>query len=136
MLVKEIMTPDPVCVQSTASVQDVLDVLWGAEVRHIPVVENGELVAIVSDRDVQNYLLPRAEQIAEPTEAQARRESGVDAVWHKEVYSASPDTDVRELINTMIEHRIGAVPVLETSSKHVVGIVSYVDVLRLCWQLL
>jgi acetoin utilization protein AcuB len=47
-----------------------------------------------------------------------------------------PETEVSEAIDLMIEHRIGALPVVEPDSTKLVGIVSYVDVLRAARDLL
>jgi acetoin utilization protein AcuB len=46
------------------------------------------------------------------------------------VVTVNPESDVAEVIDLMIEHKIGAVPVVEADSTRLVGIVSYVDALR------
>ena len=46
------------------------------------------------------------------------------------VVSVDPETEVGEVVDLMIEHRIGAVPVVARGTDEIVGIVSYVDVLR------
>jgi acetoin utilization protein AcuB len=53
-----------------------------------------------------------------------------------DVVAVNATDDLIEAIDLMIEHRIGAVPVVETGSSALVGIVSYVDVLRTARDLL
>lgn len=45
--------------------------------------------------------------------------------------AVSPDADVSEVIDLMLDERIGAVPVVD-EADHVCGIISYVDILRAC----
>jgi CBS domain-containing protein len=56
-------------VDITGSVQDAADMMFGAEIRHVPVVEQSNPVGIVGDRDLQSYLLPHPEQIVRPDDA-------------------------------------------------------------------
>jgi acetoin utilization protein AcuB len=47
-----------------------------------------------------------------------------------DVISVNPETELEEVVDLMIEHKIGAVPVVEADSSKLVGIVSYIDALR------
>jgi CBS domain-containing protein len=47
-----------------------------------------------------------------------------------DVLSVDEDTDVAEVIDTMIDQRIGALPVVDAHSGRLCGIVSYVDILK------
>jgi CBS domain-containing protein len=47
-----------------------------------------------------------------------------------EVIAVGPEADIGEVIDLLIEHRIGAVPVVQEETREVLGIISYVDVLR------
>jgi CBS domain-containing protein len=46
------------------------------------------------------------------------------------VIAVGPEADVGEVIELLITHRIGAVPVMQEETRQVLGIISYVDVLR------
>src|SRR2546423_1655248 len=54
---EDIMTPKPVTVDSTSTVQDAADLMVAADVRHLPVVTHGTLVGMISDRDLRSYVL-------------------------------------------------------------------------------
>ncbi len=47
-----------------------------------------------------------------------------------DVNSVEPDTEVGSVIALLLGHKIGALPVVETGTREVLGIISYVDVLR------
>jgi acetoin utilization protein AcuB len=48
----DLMTTNPVTVSPTATIADAWDLMTGLEIRHLPVLEKGKLVGIVSDRDL------------------------------------------------------------------------------------
>jgi acetoin utilization protein AcuB len=124
------MTRDPVVVDITGTVQDAADVVFASEVRHVPVVDQGNLVGMVSDRDIRTYTLTRAEQIIRPDEAQAHLGANVCTVMRTDVISVQIDTPVADIVDILLRERIGAVPVLQIASRQLLGMVSYIDVLR------
>jgi acetoin utilization protein AcuB len=51
-------------------------------------------------------------------------------VMTSDVISVEPDTEVGDVIGLLIDRRIGALPVIDVDTREVLGIISYVDVLR------
>ena len=96
----------------------------------MPVVDGGALVGMVSDRDLAQFDIGRLLAI-EGAEA-VRRELGtaVVKVMSADVIAVDPETELNEIVELLVEHRIGAVPVVPSGTREVVGIVSYIDVLR------
>ena len=126
----DVMTRRPVTLDITGTVQDAVDLMWAADVRHIPVLEHGTLVGMISDRDLRSYMLPRSERIFRPDEERARLAVSINAVIPSDVMTVRPDTPVAELLDILLEEKIGAVPVLAPDTGDLIGIVSYIDVLR------
>jgi acetoin utilization protein AcuB len=85
---------------------------------------------MLSDRDLGRLDIARA-LTSEGAEA-LRRElaTAVVNVMSSDVIAVEPDTDLGEVVELLLEHRIGALPVVEPETREVVGIVSYIDVLR------
>ena len=129
MEVSEIMTPNPSRSEVTESVRDAMYKLVELDVRHLPVVDNEELVGMISDRDLREYVVPMASELERVNTSDARFERPVSEVMQGAVISVHPETDVVEVIELMIDHKIGAVPVVQPSSGSLVGIVSYIDIL-------
>ena len=124
MIASEIMTPNPRTVRANASIRTALELLWSNDVRHLPVLdEEDELVGMLSDRDVGTVV--------------QTFDGGLDALGPRKVgdfmsggvISVTVETDLVEVIETLLEQRIGAVPVLDGEGE-LAGIISYVDVLR------
>lgn len=76
----DMLTQHPVTVDITGTVQDAADVMFGAEVRHLPVVMHHTLVGMISDRDLPCSMLPHPEHILHSDEARARTAESVSAV--------------------------------------------------------
>ncbi len=130
MEVSEIMTPNPERVDVTESVRDALLKLVELDVRHLPVVEQGELVGMLSDRDLREFVVPMASDLEAVNTADARFDRAVSTLMKGDVIFVHPATDIVEVIDLMIDHRVGAIPVVEPALGNLVGIVSYIDVIR------
>lgn len=126
MNANDIMTENPMTVLESTSVRDAIELLQTLEVRHLPVVStDGALVGMLSDRDIRNSgtpftLLPE----------RGEEEPPVVEIMTSDVVSVNSESEVNEIIDLMLEHRIGALPVIDPASGRLLGIVSYVDVLR------
>lgn len=130
MSVHDLMTPNPVTVTSRASVAEVWDLMREREIRHVPVVDDGALVGMLSDRDLAHFDMARLLTV-EGAEA-LRRElaTPVVGIMSPDVISVSPEADLSEVVDLLVEHRVGAVPVVRSETGEVIGILSYIDVLR------
>lgn len=127
---EDVMTRNPVTMDIAGTIQDAADLMWAADVRHIPVLAHGALVGMLSDRDLRSYTLPRSEWIFRSDEERARLAVSVSALLPSDVFTARPDTPVAELLDLLLEEKIGAVPVLAPDTGDLIGVVSYIDVLR------
>ena len=123
-----LMTTYPVTVTPEATVAEALDLMRDLDVRHLPVVERGALVGMLSDRDLRHVNLSRL-----LTDADAlRRElaAPVAELMRSDVICVEAETDLSDVIELLLENKIGALPVIQPDTQAVVGIVSYIDVLR------
>jgi acetoin utilization protein AcuB len=126
---RDLMTRSPATVSPQSTIAEAWDVMRELDIRHVPVVENGALIGMLSDRDLARVgLLDRR---APGGVESLRRKLGtpVIEVMSSDVVSIEPETDVSEIIGLLVEHKIGALPVV-ADGPGVVGIVSYIDVLR------
>ncbi len=130
MLAEEIMTRDPRTIPTSATIADAVDALETMHVRHVPVVDDrGILVGIVSDRDLgplmKTFIIDAVvERMPYPPD-----ERSVTEVMTAAPAALRDDALLTEIIDTLIEERIGAVPIVD-DANHVIGIVSYVDLLK------
>jgi acetoin utilization protein AcuB len=136
MIARDVMTPNPTTVSPHARVAAVWDLMRELDVRHVPVVHNGELVGIVSDRDVAWLDVARLLTAEGADGLQRQLATPVIEVMSSNVISVDPDTELSDVIGLMLEHKIGAVPVVSAGTAEIVGIVSYIDVLGAVQDLL
>ena len=130
MIAAELMTENPRTIRPTDLLSEALDALQSMDIRHLPVVDaDNNLVGMISDRD----LGPLMTIFTEGAEAQrmivplSRRR--VAELMSSDVVAVDADADMSDVIEMMLEQRIGAVPVVD-GEGNVSGIISYVDILR------
>ena len=128
MLISEIMTQTPMTGTLKTTVFDALRALEQEEIRHLPIVEDGALRGIVSDRDLARFTSAAVHH--EPEMARQRLRMPVSEIMTADPLTVEADDDVDDAIDLMVENRIGAVPVVDGTDGRLVGIVSYVDILR------
>lgn len=136
MTAEELMTPDPETLTPDDTVRDAMDLLYLLGVRHIPIVRRGRLVGVVSDRDLRDVALPTLTAFEHPDESRKAWARKLGDVMHGDVISVGPEEDAAEIIDLMVDHKVGAIPVVDPDSEELVGIVSYIDVLRVCRDLI
>jgi acetoin utilization protein AcuB len=100
------------------------------------VVDGGELVGMISDRDLRELGIYRLTDVADLDRIKALGETVVSSVMSSDVQSVEPSASLNEVIELMISEKVGAVPVVDGHNGTLVGIISYVDVLRAAGELL
>jgi acetoin utilization protein AcuB len=130
MTAGELMTGNPATVTPQTTVAEARDLMRELDVRHLPVVDGEALIGMVSDRDVGNF--DAARLLSEEGADALRRRLTVPIIqiMSTDVVAAEPDTEMSELIAMLLEHKVGALPVILSGTRQIVGIVSYIDVLR------
>lgn len=121
------MTRQPVTVMPSDGVDEAMALLERYPFRHLPVVDGNRLVGMVSGRDLAlATALPRGRRT--PGHG-ARSRRLVEEILRAPVRSVAPSTPARAAVEAMLEHRVGALPVV--SDGELLGIVTETDVLRL-----
>ncbi len=128
------MTENPITATELMPVDEAMSLLYELDVRHLPVVRDKELLGIISDRDLQSFR-PTGE--GEEIEAAERaHDANVGSLMNTDPVRADPETSVRELTEMMLTNRVGAIPITDGDTGDLVGIVSYVDLLRVLQETL
>jgi acetoin utilization protein AcuB len=119
------MTRGVHAVRSTESLRAAHEVMRSYQIRHLPVIDNGVVVGVVSLRDlILVEGLPGVD---------AYRLTVAEAMTHLP-YVVSPDTDVRQVMREMQRRRLGSAIVVKRGA--LVGIFTTVDALRAFTQTL
>jgi len=123
LLVKDSMTREVVTLSPEDTAKTALALCRERRIRHLPVLEEGRLVGIASDRDFRAAAPP----LGDPGRAAALAEIRVGEVMAREVVTAVADDPIEQAANTMRERRIGCLPVVE--GGELVGIITASDVM-------
>lgn len=122
--VKDSMAREVTTLSPGDTAGDALALCRERRIRHLPVLEDGSLVGIVSDRDLRSA----TPALGDPARASALAEIRVGDVMAREVITADPEDPIDEAANTMRERHINCLPVLE--GEELVGIVTSSDVME------
>jgi CBS domain-containing protein len=95
-------------------------------VRHLPVVSNGALVGVISQRDILRA--PGLLSHLLSTARAALRSLRVQDVMSIDLVTIGADASVEEAAQKLLDHRVGCLPVVEAGA--LVGIVTTSDLLR------
>lgn len=123
MLLEEIMKTEVHSLDPNQTVQNVIDLFEKERIRHAPVVEDGKVVGIVSDRDLKDALPSRftLSPKGEPYEKTVREIMTSDPVI------AHPMDSVEEIAMVFYEQQIGCLPVV--SGGKLAGFITETDLL-------
>ncbi|MEZ4337046.1 MAG: CBS domain-containing protein [Sandaracinaceae bacterium] len=125
---EELMTVDVVTVSEDTTLAAALQVMQEKGIRHLPVVRGDRLVGMLSDRDLQSLGLRLVVDIESLERLESKLNADVASVMSTNLITVTAISDVSEIIDLFLEEQVGAVPVIE--GENLVGIVSYIDVLR------
>jgi len=120
LVVRQIMTPEPSCIEASTTVLDLVRMIHAKAFRHLLVIDElGRLLGVISDRDVLRAIGPGTADKEKLTTTYARDLMSTDLV------TVRPDTPLVEAIGVMIDQGISCLPVVE--SGHLVGIMTNTD---------
>ncbi|AHY46120.1 CBS domain [Rubrobacter radiotolerans] len=125
--VRDSMTRDVVTLGPEASVAQAWEIVRGRGVRHIPIVEDGRLVGLVSDRDLRDASPIRKSSDGGEDENVFGWSSMRDIMTRKPV-TISPFDTIEHAAREIYERRIGCLPVVD--GGELVGIITSADMMR------
>ena len=117
------MTTNPLRVEPTASLSEAMGVLSLAGVRHLPVVENGKLLGMVSERDLLDCFHVDKDRLEEGSSRTVKE------IMSEKLFSVDVEDEAKQVIESMLEGWVGAV-LVTAGEGELVGIISYVDILE------
>lgn len=132
MNVSEVMTRSPIVASPDESVRQLVQLFEKHEFHHLPVVEHGRLLGIISDRDVLRHVSPFVGMINEQQQDVSTLERRAHQVMTRRPMTIEPETSVEEAAAAMLEHRVSCLPVVDSEGR-LFGIVTTRDLLRVAY---
>lgn len=118
MKIREIMTPDAQCIGPDESLVDAAGLMRQLDVGVLPVCEDGDVIGMITDRDITVRAVADARNPADTTVREIMSPGSV---------CVHDDQDVAEAVRVLERHQIRRVPVLNREQR-LVGIVSLGDI--------
>jgi acetoin utilization protein AcuB len=115
MQIVNLMTSDPVTIYPHENLSKAKSIMDAGHFRRVPVVEDGRLVGILTERDLREYT-----GYLESTR--------VNAAMRTELVTVTPYGTVEDAARLMLKHKIGGLPIV--ADGKLVGIVTTSDLLR------
>jgi acetoin utilization protein AcuB len=126
-VVEKWMSKDVITVPPHEKIIDAFELMQGRGIRHLPVIEEGELRGLVTDRDIRLALIPSPLSTPEDRMYHLGALERVDEIMTTDLITVAPHTSIEEAAKLMAKFKIGAVPVV--SQGKLVGILTETDIL-------
>lgn len=117
--VRDVMTQNPTSCNPSATVVDAAKVMASEDVGSVPVVKDGRLAGVVTDRDIVVRVL---------AEGRDPNSTTVGEIASSDLETVSPDDDLDTALRRMASGKVRRLPVVE--GDQLVGIVAQADVAR------
>lgn len=134
MLVGERMSHPVITVTPDMTVLDAVDMLRREHIRRAPVVHDGKLVGIVSEKDMLNASPSAATLLSVWEVNYLVSKIKVKDVMTKRVLTTTEDTPVEEAARLMADSKVGGLPVVRDGK--VVGIITETDVFKIMLEMM
>ncbi|MBI2213369.1 MAG: CBS domain-containing protein [Acidobacteria bacterium] len=130
----EIMTREVVALRPESNLREAIAVIQKFRIRHIPVVENGKLEGIVTDRDIKRATPSLHGGVSQEDYERVLNDTRLFQVMTRDPLSVPPDASLKSVAKILVDKKYGALPVV--ADGVLVGIVSDIDLLRVLHDML
>src|SRR4030042_973036 len=129
MLVQDWMTKNPVTITDETSMMKAIHIMKERRFRRLPVLHQGKLVGMVTDRDLKEASPSKATTLDVHELYYLLAELQVKEIMTRNPVSVVDNDTVEHAAQVMLEHPISGLPVVDPGGK-VVGIITQSDVFR------
>jgi CBS domain-containing protein len=126
-LVRQFMASPVTSLPSTARLLDAGLLLRAGRIRHIPIIDDGQLVGILSDRDIQRCTPSMLTRVSAEEYNAIFEDTPVEKVMTRAPQHISPDEPLHAAAALLQSQKLGCLPVVENGK--VVGIITKDDML-------
>ncbi len=134
MQVWQLMAGDVVTLDARGMLDIADDLMRLKRIRHLPVLEDGRLVGLVTQRDLFLAGVSSVLSFRRQSEREWLGRIRVREVMTTDLVTVPPETDIEDAVALMIEHKIGCLPVV--AAGKLVGLLSETDCLRYLQRIL
>jgi len=135
MLVKDQMTPNPVCGHPKMPVTEAQALMQESNFRHLPILDaDNKLVGLITQRSLMHAIPDDLDQFGPFVVNYVLAKLQAHNIMVRDVITIGPDTTIEEAARIMADNKIGCLPVMQ--EDELVGIISDNDLFRIMMELL
>lgn len=135
MLVQHWMTRNPITIEAETPFLEARLILKEKRIRHLPVVDRGKLIGVITDRDVKEAAPSGATTLDVYELNYLLLKMKVRDLVKKAPITIKPTNSVEKAALLMHDHKIGCLPVLDDAGK-LVGLITETDLLEVMVEIL
>jgi acetoin utilization protein AcuB len=127
MIVKEVMSKNPVTIGPATKLRVLNELMKANDVRHVPVVKNGQLIGIVTEKDIRYAMIPEKIPGKKVPQGWNLDHLKVQDIMTDNTITIAQEAQVEEAARIIYGLKIHALPVMKNDK--LVGIISVMDIL-------
>lgn len=126
--VRDLMAQNPATLDRNETLDLADQIMNLGRIRHMPVVDDGKVVGILSQRDLFRSALIVALGFGRRTTSALIKTIKIKEVMTEHVVTITPDVAAKDAARLMIDKKIGCLPVVE--NEKLIGLITETDILR------
>ncbi|MCB8985899.1 MAG: CBS domain-containing protein [Ardenticatenaceae bacterium] len=134
MLVRGRMSTPVITVEPSRRIMDAMATMKQNKIRRMPVIDNGKLVGIVSDKDLLDAGPSDATSLSVWEINYLLSKLRVEEVMTKKVLTVQENTPIEEAARIMVDNKIGGLPVMK--GDELVGLITETDLFKIFQELM
>jgi CBS domain-containing protein len=127
-VVRDIMMGSPVTLKPEDTLDLANDVISLGRIRHIPVLADGRLVGLLSERDLIGATANHIFGLKQKSKSALLKTVPINDIMKRKVITVTPETEIKDAARLMADKKIGCLPVV--SAGCLVGLLTTTDILR------
>jgi acetoin utilization protein AcuB len=133
MNVNEIMTAKVITIGMDDTLEQIQKLFGKHKFHHVLVLEDEELIGVISDRDVLKEISPYINTLSEDSRARKTLTKKAHQIMTRKPITVKPDMVVEDAASIILTKNISCLPVV-SSSGNIEGILSWKDILNFYTQ--
>jgi acetoin utilization protein AcuB len=129
MKAQDIMAKAVISVDIDERLPEIKKILETHAFHHLPVIENGKLVGIISDRDLLRIISPFIDRVSEQPRDLDTLNRAAHQVMTRQPISVKAETPIEEILAWFKRVDISCLPVIDNEGQ-VIGMISWRDLIN------
>ncbi len=129
MIIKNFMTKEVITIKPKTTVEKALKIMKESKFHHLPVLDDGNIEGIVTERDLLHVISYWNETSEESEKDRATLDVKVKKIMTRDVITISENDNIEKALDIMLKKSVGSILVIGEKNK-LIGIITITDMLK------